>query len=89
MPSPLDQPETTPGAKVLDSSSSTGRAPTSEVATPQALAIEYPGSDIATEKEVEEVHTLDVGGGNVVKLDRLGPMIVNSDGVSPWINFGL
>jgi hypothetical protein len=29
----------------------------------------------------DEVHTMDVGEGNVVKLDKLGPMIINSDGV--------
>jgi hypothetical protein len=28
-----------------------------------------------------EVQSLDLGDGNVVKLDKLGPMIINSDGV--------
>jgi hypothetical protein len=49
---------------------------------PQSLAIEYPQAGAAEPEPAEEVHTLDVGQGNVVKLDRLGPMIVNSDGVS-------
>ncbi len=30
----------------------------------------------------EERHILDVTEGNKVKLDELGPMIINSDGVS-------
>ncbi|RXK39592.1 hypothetical protein M231_03094 [Tremella mesenterica] len=41
------------------------------------LAIEAPHPEV---KEEEEVHTLDLGEGNVVKLDKLGPMIINSDG---------
>ncbi len=52
----------------------------------QPLAIEPPTDTFrstATKGGVcEEVHTLDLGEGNVVKLDDLGPMIINSDGVS-------
>ena len=36
----------------------------------------------AAEQPEEEGYVLDVGEGNVVKLDKLGPMIINSDGVS-------
>lgn len=28
------------------------------------------------------MQTLDLGEGNVIKLDKLGPMIINNDGVS-------
>jgi hypothetical protein len=49
----------------------------------QRLAIEGPTSNPAQQGESskDEIRVLDVGGGNVVKLDSLGPMIINSDGV--------
>lgn len=76
MPSPLDLPE----------SSTPSQPSTPDAQAAQRLAIEYdqaaatPAVGLADDKE--EVHSLDVGGGNVVKLDKLGPMIINSDGVS-------
>jgi hypothetical protein len=48
---------------------------------PLAIA-DAPENPEATTKPEDQVHTLDVGEGNVVKLDALGPMIINSDGVS-------
>ena len=80
MPSPLDEPEQpTPSKTPQPDGVSSARDST------QPLAIEA-GQAGATEfrkdeGEVEEVHTLDLGEGNVVKLDKLGPMIINSDGV--------
>ena len=74
MPSPLDQPEQdTPEARTPDN------APTSP--SKSALAIEAPKTS-PEPAQAEDVQTLDVGGGDVVKLDRLGPMIINTDGVS-------
>jgi len=72
MPSPLDQPETSTPSMTPD-----------DQPKPQ-LAISDTPADTpkATEQPEEEVHVLDVGEGNVVKLDKLGPMIINSDGVS-------
>ena len=81
MPSPLDEPETDSPAPTCDD----------EVTQAPPLSIEAsveksPGQTGlkrgAREGDGEEVHTLDVGEGNVVKLDKLGPMIINSDGVS-------
>ena len=81
MPSPLDQPETSTPSQRIDNDASIA----------QPLAVELPPAGDsrqtsdkgrAVEADGEEVHTLDVGEGNVVKLDRLGPMIINSDGVS-------
>lgn len=74
MPSPLDLPEEdTPQSRTPDdATTSPSKAP---------LAIEMP--EAAPEPAaVEPVQTLDVGGGDVVKLDKLGPMIINTDGVS-------
>lgn len=48
--------------------------------TPLAIADE-PAQSTQLEAGVT---TLDVGKGDAVKLDRLGPMIVNSDGVGRW-----
>lgn len=48
------------------------------------LAIEYDGSNRG-----EEIQTLDLGEGNVIKLDKLGPMIINNDGVSDVALCGL
>ncbi|ORY24866.1 hypothetical protein BCR39DRAFT_545596 [Naematelia encephala] len=78
MVSPLDQPETP--------ASTSSPAPRSQVddnpSQSQPLAIEAPSAVIPEQKQEqqEEVHSLDVGDGTVVKLDKLGPMIVNSDG---------
>lgn len=79
MPSPLDQPESdTPSQTTTPDPQAQDQA--------QRLAIEYDqvAAQQATDQadETEQVHSLDVGGGNVVKLDKLGPMIINSDGVS-------
>jgi hypothetical protein len=73
MPSPLDQPEqpTPADQTAIDQ-------------PPQPLAIEYgeatqTAADTSTSDET--VQKLDLGGGDVVKLDALGPMIINTDGV--------
>jgi hypothetical protein len=78
MPSPLDEPEQeTPRTRTPDD------AP---IAVPAALAIEAPKHNSAPEPSSDEgVQTLDVGGGDVVKLDKLGPMIINTDGVSVFV----
>jgi hypothetical protein len=81
MPSPLDYPESSTPSKTPEPDDRP--APRSADET-RPLAIEYQQPD-GSKGEVgdeEEVQTLDVGGGNVVKLDKLGPMIINSDGVS-------
>ncbi|WWD21894.1 hypothetical protein CI109_106382 [Kwoniella shandongensis] len=76
MSNPLDQPS-------IDTPQSSS-TPTQAEPTPshQRLAIEGSSSSsaITPTKEDEEVHTLDLGEGNVIKLDKLGPMIINSDG---------
>lgn len=74
MPSPLDQPEEdTPQTRTPDDE------PTSPKKSPLAIELPKPASEPTAE---EPVQTLDVGGGDVVKLDKLGPMIINTDGVS-------
>ncbi|ORX36127.1 hypothetical protein BD324DRAFT_652030 [Kockovaella imperatae] len=76
MPSPLDQPEAaTPAPAEPDSTNP--NIPESLSTKAKPLAIE--GNQVKDKAE-DEVTVLDVGGGNVVKLDRLGPMIINSDG---------
>jgi len=80
MPSPLDQPEL-PTPRRSPAKEDTTYPST----TPAPLAItDKPANPQAEDgkEEEEEVHVLDVGEGNVVKLDKLGPMIINSDGVS-------
>ncbi|WVQ83873.1 hypothetical protein IAT38_006017 [Cryptococcus sp. DSM 104549] len=78
MSNPLDQP-------VIPT-------PPSTTPDPQVLAIEAPRPDQekAEKGQEEEVHVLDVGDGNKVKLDKLGPMIVNSDGtlsrIQNWLD---
>jgi hypothetical protein len=82
MPSPLDQPEQpTPaeqnGNEVQDQ--------TAIDQPPQPLAIEYgEATQTATDNSTpdETVQKLDLGQGDVVKLDALGPMIINTNGVS-------
>jgi len=76
MPSPLDQPEqTTPADKVDDSTTEQ----TEVDQPPQPLAIEF---GEATQTMNDAPQKLDLGQGDVVKLDALGPMIINTDGVS-------
>ncbi|ODN88478.1 hypothetical protein L198_06750 [Cryptococcus wingfieldii CBS 7118] len=79
MSNPLDQPVTdTP----LASPSPPAATPTPVQEQKTPLAIQH-GSHQPADSQVveqEEVHKLDLGGGNVVKLDKLGPMIINSDG---------
>ena len=79
MSNPLDQPEIpTP---VPPSTATPAAASVSQQDHQsderQPLAIEYNNPS----KE-EEVQTLDLGEGNVIKLDKLGPMIINNDWVS-------
>lgn len=79
MPTLLDQPESSissmnPDVPELDASDVADKSP--------PLAIEFQPSEVETNQEPEEVQKLDLGQGNVVKLDSLGPMIVNTDGVS-------
>jgi hypothetical protein len=76
MPSPLDQPEQpTPVEQKTDASENS----TEVDQPPQPLAIEY---GEATQTTHNTVQKLDLGQGDVVKLDALGPMIINTDGVS-------
>lgn len=50
---------------------------------PQPLAIEFGESSNATsESQNEPIQAMDVGEGDAIKLDALGPIIVNNDGVS-------
>ncbi|KAK8846577.1 hypothetical protein IAR55_005663 [Kwoniella newhampshirensis] len=44
------------------------------------LAIEGPSSSTETEEKDDGTKVLDLGGGDIIKLDKLGPMIINSDG---------
>lgn len=77
MPSPLDQPEQPTSADNAGNESTTQTEPDQP---PQPLAIEF-GEATQTASE-PEVQKLDLGQGDVVKLDSLGPMIINTDGVS-------
>jgi len=82
MPSPLDQPEQPTPAEQNDNEV---QDQTAFDQPPQPLAIEYgeatqTTTDALTAKET--VQKLDLGQGDVVKLDALGPMIINTDGVS-------
>jgi hypothetical protein len=82
MPSPLDQPEQPTPAEQNDNEV---HDQTAIDQPPQPLAIEY---GEATQTAVnastpdETAQKLDLGQGDVVKLDALGPMIINTDGVS-------
>jgi hypothetical protein len=88
---PLDEPEDpTPSHSPIPADETTSYR-TSPPPHPLPLAItdepaqpepsqRNPQSDEAEAGGVE-VHSLDLGDGNVVKLDKLGPMIINSDGV--------
>jgi hypothetical protein len=75
MPSPLDQPEQpTPAEK------GENEVPeqTDVDQPPKPLAIEF---GEATQTTNDAPQKLDLGQGDVVKLDALGPMIINTDGV--------
>ncbi|OCF33997.1 hypothetical protein I317_05972 [Kwoniella heveanensis CBS 569] len=83
MPNPLDEPNLpTPRAATPTFD------PPSTAEPHHPLAIEAPPPPEARGSEGEgkggddegEITTLDLGEGNVVKLDKLGPMIINSDG---------
>lgn len=82
MPSPLDQPEQpTPAEQNVNDA----QDQTEVDRPPQPLAIEF-GEATQTSSDArpadETVQKLDLGQGDVVKLDALGPMIINTDGVS-------
>jgi hypothetical protein len=64
-------------------------APETSTSTPataeqkEVLAIEPPPAPgVGQSQDDDGLVSLDVGEGNVVKLDKLGPLVVNSDGVS-------
>ncbi|GFZ48974.1 hypothetical protein JCM24511_06723 [Saitozyma sp. JCM 24511] len=90
---PLDEPEDpTPSHSPIPADETTSsRAPPPPHPLPLAITDEpaqrdpsqpsqwNPQSD-ETEADGVEVQSLDLGDGNVVKLDKLGPMIINSDG---------
>jgi hypothetical protein len=79
MPSPLDQPEQPTPAE----QSSNEASKQSEIdQPPQPLAIEYGEATQTVVTADDTVQKLDLGQGDVVKLDALGPMIINTDGVS-------
>ncbi|WVW78954.1 hypothetical protein I302_100917 [Kwoniella bestiolae CBS 10118] len=87
MSNPLDAPEApTPQSltPVPETTDTTSPPSPSAQQHNQPLAIEDAPteSEQATKEEdtEEEVQTLDLGEGNVIKLDKLGPMIINSDG---------
>jgi hypothetical protein len=84
MPSPLDQPEQpTPTENGANDANTQVEADQ----PPQPLAIEFgEATQTATDDEVQK---LDLGQGDVVKLDALGPMIINTDGVSGVLCFSL
>ncbi|WVQ76598.1 hypothetical protein IAR50_006270 [Cryptococcus sp. DSM 104548] len=81
MSNPLDQPVIdTPDLSPSPAPAATATEKEGE-GEKQTLAIEdAPQKQGQEEEGGEGVHKLDLGGGNVVKLDKLGPMIINSDG---------
>ena len=82
MPSPLDQPEQPTPAEQNDNEVQDQIAVDQP---PQPQAIEYGEATLtATDASATDqtVQKLDLGQGDVVKLDGLGPMIINTDGVS-------
>ena len=85
MPSPLDQPEQ-PTPAELNGGEVQAQADVDQ--PPQPLAIEFgEATQIPDDNPPadEPVQKLDVGQGDAVKLDALGPMIINTDGVSPSV----
>lgn len=82
MPSPSDQPEQPTPAEQNENE---GQDQTAIDQPPQPLAIEFgEATQTSTDASTAEdsVQKLDLGQGDVVKLDALGPMIINTDGVS-------
>lgn len=82
MPSPLDVPEQpTPAEPSHVEDTATGSVTDDQ--PPQPLAIEFGETSKATsDPQNEPLQTLDLGEGDVIKLDSLGPIIINNDGVS-------
>ncbi|ADV22803.1 hypothetical protein I305_05302 [Cryptococcus gattii E566] len=77
MSNPLDQPEipTPVPSSTATSTPASANQGDYESDKRQPLAIEYNDPNRG-----EEIQTLDLGEGNVIKLDKLGPMIINNDG---------
>ncbi|XAO25306.1 hypothetical protein I312_104128 [Cryptococcus bacillisporus CA1280] len=77
MSNPLDQPEipTPVPSSTATSIPASANQGDHQSDKRQPLAIEYNGPNRG-----EEIQTLDLGEGNVIKLDKLGPMIINNDG---------
>lgn len=83
MPSPLDQPEQPTPADAQDDTTVAEGGNVTDDQPPQPLAIEFgDSSNTTTESQNEPIQALDVGDGDAIKLDALGPIIVNNDGVS-------
>lgn len=83
MPSPLDQPEQSTPVDAQDDSAVDREANVTDDQPPQPLAIEFGESSNATsESQNGPIQTMDVGEGDAIKLDALGPIIINNDGVS-------
>lgn len=81
MPSPLDQPEQVTPAE--QAPQETAESSTTDDQPPQPLAIDFGEASNNPENPQDgPVQPMDLGGDNIIKLDSLGPMIVNSDGVS-------
>lgn len=84
MPSPLDQPEQPTPSDSRDQTSINEAENVTDDQPPQPLAIDFgESSNAATEPQTGPIQALDVGDGDAIKLDALGPIIVNNDGVSP------
>lgn len=81
MPNPLDLPEDPTPSRTPDPTFEN-----EEHTQKPPLSIENNPSTSSTieieEAKGEETKSLDLGEGLVIKLDKLGPMIVNTDGVS-------
>ncbi|WWC67484.1 uncharacterized protein I206_101392 [Kwoniella pini CBS 10737] len=77
--SPSPQPETPIPETTDDLSPSTNIDSSSKIHQPLAIEDSKEAQSSIPQKE-EEVHVLDLGEGNIIKLDKLGPMIINSDG---------
>lgn len=80
MPSPLDDPEQPAPSEVQGGSVVVSNV--NDDQPPQPLAIDFgEASGESGHTQDPTVQTMDLGEDNVIKLDSLGPMIVNSDGV--------
>lgn len=85
MPSPLDQPEQPTPAEVQDEVTGDFTAQVTDDQPPQPLAIDFgEATDVTTDSQTEPLQTLDIGDGDAIKLDSLGPIIVNNDGVCDY-----